>query len=369
MLTHGALRGPQLGFSLKNDNHLYAQYSSLTVKFASPFSLYVYISIRSYARFSLFNFLSLTIFLNLEEVKSVLNEVGEGTFEVFLMIDAIQRLGIDYHFHDEIEAILQRFRLLRQEGYYVTAVFLVMCMNELTNVFNFKDKKGKFEEKLGIVDDFRGIISLSSSSILCNAFLVEAKWFVVGHVPKTDDYLKNGIISSGVHVVLVHMFFLLGHGITKRNVGIVDDFRGIISFAATILRLWDDLGSAKDSQIGNDILSSWLATNIGIYTSQDENQDGHDGSYIECYMKEHPGTPIENARCHLLNQQCLAPNPFSTCFTKACLNVARMVPLMYSYDDNQCLPSLEEHMKSLVEASVSSQSIPPSRITLLKVHL
>ena len=98
---------------------------------------------------------------------------------------------------------------------------------------------------LGIVDDFQGIISLSSSSILCNAFLVEAKWFVVGHVPKTDDYLKNGIISSGVHVVLVHMFFLLGHGITKRNVGIVDDFRGIISFAATILRLWDDLGSAK----------------------------------------------------------------------------------------------------------------------------
>ena len=79
---------------------------------------------------------------NLEEVKSVLNEVGEGTFEVLLVIDAIQRLDIDYHFHDEIEAILKRqyrivittddfrdnlyevalrFRLLRQEGYYVIA--------------------------------------------------------------------------------------------------------------------------------------------------------------------------------------------------------------------------------------------------------
>ncbi|RVW86368.1 putative terpene synthase 13 [Vitis vinifera] len=96
---------------------------------------------------------------NLEEVKSVLNEVGEGTFEVLLMIDAIQRLDIDYHFHDEIEAILQRqyrivittddfrdnlyevalrFRLLRQEGYY--------------------DKKGKFEEKLG--KDVRGLMGV-----------------------------------------------------------------------------------------------------------------------------------------------------------------------------------------------------------------
>ena len=27
--------------------------------------------------------------------------------------------------------------------------------------------------------------------------------------------------------------------------GIVDDFQGIISSAATILRVWDDLGSAK----------------------------------------------------------------------------------------------------------------------------
>ncbi|WJZ96175.1 hypothetical protein VitviT2T_014886 [Vitis vinifera] len=154
---------------------------------------------------------------------------------------------------------------------------------------------------------------------------------------------------------------------------------GIRGVREHIMEMRDIVAQLKKVEIGNDILSSWLATYIGIYTSQDENQDGHDGSYIECYMKEHPGTPIENARCHvmhtisetwkLLNQQCPASNPFSTCFTKACLSVARMVPLMYSYDDNQCLPSLEEHMKSLVEASVSSQSIPPSRITLLKVHL
>ena len=78
-------------------------------------------------------------------------------------------------------------------------------------------------------------------------------------------------------------------------------------------------------------------------------------------MKEKPDTSIENARCHVmdtisetwkcLDKECLSPNPFSTCFTKGCLNAARIIHLMYSYDDNQCLPSLEKHMKSLVYGS------------------
>ncbi|RVW13889.1 (3S,6E)-nerolidol synthase 1 [Vitis vinifera] len=170
---------------------------------------------------------------------------------------------------------------------------------------------------------------------LCNAFLVEAKWFASGHVPKAHEYLKNGVISSGVHVVLVHLFFLLGHGITRGNVDLVDDFPSTISSTAAILRLWDDLGSAKD-----------------------ENQDGHDGSYIGCYIKEHQGSSMENARQNVtymisdlwkrLNKECLSQHPFSTSFTEGSLNIARMVPLMYSYDDNQSLPHLEEHMKSLL---------------------
>ena len=80
---------------------------------------------------------------------------------------------------------------------------------------------------------------------LCKAFLVEAQWFASGKVPSAEEYLKNGIISSGVHIVLVHIFFLLGQGLTKENVRVINGIPGIISSTATILRLWDDLGNAE----------------------------------------------------------------------------------------------------------------------------
>ncbi|TXG65410.1 hypothetical protein EZV62_006685 [Acer yangbiense] len=81
----------------------------------------------------------------LKVFKHILSQVGEDPSEGLAMIDAVQRLGIDYHFQDEIEEILPRqhmiaanystststnddlqqvalrFRLLRQEGYNVPA--------------------------------------------------------------------------------------------------------------------------------------------------------------------------------------------------------------------------------------------------------
>ena len=119
--------------------------------------------------FHFFNFRPLTVFLlqnefqmehakKVEEVRSVLKEVGEDTLKALLMIDAVQRLGIDYHFHGEIEAVLERlytkfngsdchndlyelalgFRLLRQEGYYVSASrFSLLFFSFFPRKFNF----------------------------------------------------------------------------------------------------------------------------------------------------------------------------------------------------------------------------------------
>ncbi|XP_042518572.1 (3S,6E)-nerolidol synthase 1-like [Macadamia integrifolia] len=179
---------------------------------------------------------------------------------------------------------------------------------------------------------------------LCDAFLVEAKWFASKQqVPKAKDYLENGVVSSGVHVALLHGFFLLGEGITKETVDCMAQCPGpaLISRPARILRLWDDLGSAKD-----------------------EGQDGQDGSYLECYLKEHKGSSIEDAQAHVfhlisdswkqLNQEILSWNSFLLSLTRVSLNTARMVSVMYAYDDSQRLPALEEYIKSLLHESIPS---------------
>lgn len=89
-------------------------------------------------------------------------------------------------------------------------------------------------------------------------------------------------------------------------------------------------------------------------------------------MKENQGIEVENARKHvinmianawkLLNQECIFQKSFSMTFCKASLNIARMVPLMYSYDENQCLPSLDEYMKSLLYQSIPRKTLLPTQL-------
>jgi hypothetical protein len=79
-----------------------------------------------------------------KEVRKMLMDPGEKSTQKFNFIDAIQHLGVSYHFENEIQQILQqlhntlhssddhedddddlytvalRFRLLRQNGYYIS---------------------------------------------------------------------------------------------------------------------------------------------------------------------------------------------------------------------------------------------------------
>ncbi|EYU33925.1 hypothetical protein MIMGU_mgv1a026718mg [Erythranthe guttata] len=132
-------------------------------------------------------------------------------------------------------------------------------------------------------------------------------------------------------LLLVHLFYILGLGGTHNQGAILLEVNStLISSVAAILRLSDDLGRAQNRK---------------------------DGSYIEYYMRDNDGLSFKQAREHvinmiasewkLLNKECFDVNHYSptlSFYREACLNLARMVPLMYSYDDNQRLPILEEYV-------------------------
>ncbi|KAL6650299.1 hypothetical protein ACP70R_009224 [Stipagrostis hirtigluma subsp. patula] len=170
---------------------------------------------------------------------------------------------------------------------------------------------------------------------LFDAFMVETKWFAAQQLPTASDYLSNGVISSGVQVLLVHTFFLLGQGIGKDAVDLLQHNSPIITSPAKILRLWDDLGSAKD-----------------------EGQCGFDGSYKDCYMNENPSCSSKAVERHMmsliseawqeLNKDCYSKRCFSPLFQEVSMNLARMVRVMYTYDERQNLPLLEEYTNSLL---------------------
>ncbi|KAG6472731.1 hypothetical protein ZIOFF_070208 [Zingiber officinale] len=169
---------------------------------------------------------------------------------------------------------------------------------------------------------------------LSNAFLVEAKLLSKDQVPTMDDYMKIATITCGVPAALMHMYFLLGHHTTN---DLCEDLPSLISCPSRILRLWDDLGSTKD-----------------------EKQIGRDGSLLICMMKENPHWSLEVAKEKVmqmiekeweeLNKECFSSSTstFSQDFVTACLNSARMVRVMYNYNEEHNLPMLKEYINLLL---------------------
>lgn len=81
---------------------------------------------------------------------------------------------------------------------------------------------------------------------MVEAYMVEVEWVKKGTIPNLKDYIKNGVITSGTCMALVHLFFLISEGVTQENMkNLCDPYPKVFTMAGTILRLWDDLGTAE----------------------------------------------------------------------------------------------------------------------------
>ncbi|KAH6779803.1 hypothetical protein C2S52_011040 [Perilla frutescens var. hirtella] len=223
-------------------------------------------------------------------------------------------------------AILENPRCSKQRILLTKPISLVYAVDDIFDLYGTIHELTHFTEAWGSLMD---------------AFLKEAKWLrsSSGDI-NAEEYLKNGVISSGVPMVLSHLYFLMGNPLTNQTHLLLNDPNGLTHSVAKLLRLLDDLG-----------------------TAQDEQQEGYDGSYVEMCMKEGKVDSLEGGREQVMsmvwdtwekmNEHAYGrlnwSSPLPLSFRHACLNAARMVPTMYTYHQNHYLPLLQPYLKSMFQ--------------------
>ncbi|KAG8371177.1 hypothetical protein BUALT_Bualt13G0059900 [Buddleja alternifolia] len=144
-----------------------------------------------------------------EEVRSMVMAIDSKPKDKMILIDTLERLGVAYHFEQEIEDQIEQifkfhveddndlfttalhFRLFRQHGYDVPS-----------SIFNnFKDKDNKFKKTL--IGDIEGLLSLYEASYLRYAnedILEEALIFTTQYLDearsKLDSYLQEKVTHA-----------------------------------------------------------------------------------------------------------------------------------------------------------------------------
>ncbi|KAI9085911.1 hypothetical protein K1719_031988 [Acacia pycnantha] len=141
-----------------------------------------------------------------EQVRIILSETV-NPLDQLVLIDTLQRLGLNYHFKEEINKILGNvynnvdnfkseqnlhaialeFRLLRQHGYDIS-----------TDVFdNFKDERGD-DFQTGLSEDIKGMLSLYEASFL----LMEKETILEKANDFTTKSLKDIVSKNPEHELI-----------------------------------------------------------------------------------------------------------------------------------------------------------------------
>ncbi|EOY12592.1 Delta-cadinene synthase isozyme A, putative [Theobroma cacao] len=175
---------------------------------------------------------------------------------------------------------------------------------------------------------------------LSQAYFVEAKWYHENYVPTVEEYMTNGLVSSGYIMVAITSFVGMGDIVTKEIFDWASNNPKIVRASSMIARLMDDIVSHKFEQ-----------------------ERGHVASAIECYMKQH-GVSEENACNELtkqienawkdINQELVrppagVPMPALT----RILNLARVMDFLYKEGDGYT------HVVEAAKGGITSLLIDP----------
>ncbi|KAJ8460709.1 hypothetical protein OPV22_033635 [Ensete ventricosum] len=144
--------------------------------------------------------------------------------------------------------------------------YMKLCFLAIFNAANETGYRVMKEKGLNIIPCLR-----KAWTDLCNAFLLEAKWYNQGYKPKLDEYLDNAWMSSSGHVFMTNAY-CMSDNLTKESLESFSTYPKVARCSAMLFRLYNDLA-----------------------TSTIELERGDAPSSIQCYMLE-SGVPETAAR-------------------------------------------------------------------------
>ncbi|GAB4825744.1 hypothetical protein Ancab_008619 [Ancistrocladus abbreviatus] len=138
-----------------------------------------------------------------EEVRKELQAVAGKSLELLNFIDAIQRLGVAYHFEEEIEDALQKLKAM------------------------------------------------------CGAYMVEARWRNQKCFPTLDEYLNEAaIVSFGYNLATTVCYLGMGELATKKTFDWASQNPNVVKASGIIGRLMDDMASHEFEQTRDHVPST-----------------------------------------------------------------------------------------------------------------
>ncbi|KAJ9542776.1 hypothetical protein OSB04_029282 [Centaurea solstitialis] len=159
---------------------------------------------------------------------------------------------------------------------------------------------------------------------IAKAYLEEAEWLHNGYVATFPEYMKNGLITSAYNVISKSALVGMGAIVNEEALAWYETHPKILKASELISRLQDD-----------------------VMTFQFERKRGQSATGVDAYIKEYNVSEevaikeikkiIENAWKDI-NEECLKPTVVSMALLTPILNLARMIDVVYKFDDGFTFP-------------------------------